>query len=77
MMRPMRQSKIRMTSVNTAVVIRPPRMFTNTMGTMFSILPTTVVQTPESCPRLLELKKPMGTRLSLSAMEMRRSAAMK
>ena len=53
---PMRQSKIRMMSVNTAVVIRPPRMLTSTIGTMLSMLPTTVVHTPESWPRLFALK---------------------
>ena len=52
-------------------------MFTSTMGTMLSMLPTTVVQTPETCPRLLALKKPMGTLFIRSAMAMRRSAAMK
>ena len=52
-------------------------MFTSTIGTMFSMLLTTVVQTPESWPVLLALKKPMGTRFKRSAMAMRRSAAIK
>ena len=73
----MRQSNTRMTTAKTAVVMRPLRMFTSTMGTMVSMVPTTVVQTPEICPRLFELKKPMGTRFMRSAMAMRRSAAMK
>lgn len=76
-MRPMRQSKIRITMVNTAVVISPPRILTSTIGTMVSMVPTTVVQTPESWPVLLALKKPMGTRFIRSAMVMRRFAAIK
>lgn len=76
-MRPIRQFQRRSSRVKTAVVMRPLRMFTSTMGTMLSMLPTTVVQTPETCPRLLALKKPMGTLFIRSAMAMRRSAAMK
>ena len=53
------------------------RMFTSTMGTMPSMPPTTVVHTPATCPRLLALKKPMGTLFKRSAMTTRRSAAMK
>ena len=74
---PILQSKTSITAAKTAVVISPPRMFTSTIGTMFSIVLSTVVQTPESCPRLFELKNPMGTLFSLSAMEIRLSAAMK
>ena len=74
---PMRQSKRRISSAKTTVVISPPRMFTSTIGTMLSMLPTTVVHTPDNCPRLLSLKKPMGTLFSRFAIEMRRSAAIK
>ena len=66
-----------MSAVNTSVVMRPLRMLTSTIGTMLSIVLTTVVQTPEISPRLLSLKKPIGTRFMRSAMAMRRSAAMK
>ena len=72
--RPICQSKKKIITANTAVVSRPLRMFTSTMPSM---PPTTVVHTPATCPRLLALKKPMGTLFRRSAMATRRSAAMK
>ena len=58
-------------------MISPLRIFTSTIGPVFSTSSSTVVVMPVSSPRLLSLKYPMGTRLSLSPMAMRLFATMK